>query len=166
MFPINAAVIRAVALLLTVAIIAGGIWYVTGLRADLVTSQANAKQLADSVDKQKETIADIQKNQTKINEINKELAAAVKSHSKDIAGLNDRFNTKANGDKRDFGTTAAAKPGLVEKLVNAGSENAARCFEIASGAPLTDREKHAKLPTEINKECPSLANPNYKPTPN
>jgi len=36
-------------------------------------------------------------------------------------------------------------------------------LELATGAPLTEAEKNAKLPSEINKECPSLANPSYKP---
>jgi len=38
-----------------------------------------------------------------------------------------------------------------------------RCLEIASGSPLTDIERNAKLPSEINRECPNIANPNYKP---
>ena len=88
----------------------------------------------------------------------------IKTQNKDLNSLRDRFNTAANGEKRDFGTVAAAKPSQVETAVNRGTANALRCLEIASGAPLTDREKNAKLPTEINKECPSMANPSYKPT--
>ena len=38
-----------------------------------------------------------------------------------------------------------------------------RCVEIASGAPLTEKEKTATKKSEINSECPSIANPNYVP---
>jgi len=164
MFPINAAVVKAVALLLTVIIVAGGLWYVTGLRADLAVSTENAKKLSDGIAQQQDAINAIQKDQTKINTLNKELTDTIKTQNKDIVSLRDRFTTAANGEKRDFGTVAAAKPTQVETAVNRGTANALRCLEIASGAPLTDREKNAKLPTEINKECPSMANPGYKPT--
>ena len=164
MFPINSAVIKAVALVLTVIIVASGLWYVTGLRADLAVSTENAKKLSDGIAEQQAAIQTIQQDQTKINTLNRQLSDTIKTQNKDLNSLRDRFNTAANGEKRDFGTVAAAKPSQVETAVNRGTANALRCLEIASGAPLTDREKNAKLPTEINKECPSMANPSYKPT--
>jgi len=36
-----------------------------------------------------------------------------------------------------------------------------RCIELASGAPLNEKEKNAKTPTEANRECPALINPAY-----
>ncbi len=36
-----------------------------------------------------------------------------------------------------------------------------RCVEIAMGSPLTDKEKNATKKSEINSECPSIANPKY-----
>ena len=42
-------------------------------------------------------------------------------------------------------------------------ERAKRCVEIASGAPLTEAEINATKKSEINPECPALANPNYEP---
>jgi hypothetical protein len=77
--------------------------------------------------------------------------------------LRDRFNANAKGEKRDWGKAAAEKPAQVERAVNRGTVNALRCLEIASGAPLTEAEKNATKPEEINKECPSIANPNYRP---
>ena len=52
---------------------------------------------------------------------------------------------------------------LVEKLINKGSERATRCVEIAGGSPLTEKELLATKKSEINTECPSIANPNYEP---
>ena len=45
--------------------------------------------------------------------------------------------------------------------INKGGKNAARCIELASGAEHTDEELKATKKSEINPECPALANPNY-----
>jgi len=155
--------IKAVVALLIVLIVAGGLWYVTGLRADLAMSQENTRKMTDAVQQQSEAIKQLQADQQKIKDINNELNTTIKLQNKDMENLKDRFSTNAAGEKRDFGKTAAAKPTSLERAVNRGTVNALRCLEIASGAPLTEAEKNATKPSEINRECPSLANPNFKP---
>ena len=155
--------IKAVVALLIVLVVAGGLWYITGLRADLAVSQENTKKMVAAVEQQQQAIKQLQADQQKIKDINSELNTTIKLQNKDMENLKDRFNTSSNGEKRDFGKTAAAKPSSLERAVNKGTVNALRCLEIASGAPLTEAEKNATKPSEINKECPSLANPNYKP---
>ena len=162
MFPIGT-VIKAISALLIVLVVAFGLWYVTGLRANLAVSQENEKKMFAAVEQQQETIAQIQAEQRQISKLNLELSDTIKKQNKDLQSLNDRFTTSANGQPRDFGAMAAAKPKSIERAINTGTINAMRCLEIASGAPLTEKEKNAKLPSEINKECPSLANPNYIP---
>ena len=49
----------------------------------------------------------------------------------------------------------------MERLINRGTKNALRCLEIATGAERTEKEINAKKESEINRECPTLANPNY-----
>ena len=78
---------------------------------------------------------------------------------KDLNELDKRFNK----NNRDIGKLAIEKTKVIEKIVNKGGENAARCIEIASGSPLTEKEKNATKKSEINPECPSIANPNYIP---
>jgi hypothetical protein len=155
MFGVGAA-LKAIVALVIVLVVAGGFWYVTGLRADLAVSQENARKMT-------EAIAQMQAEQQKIKELNNELNTTIKLQNKDMENLKDRFTTSANGEKRDFGKAAAKKPASLERAVNRGTVNALRCLEIASGAPLTEAEKNATKPSEINRECPSLANPNYKP---
>jgi hypothetical protein len=162
MFPIGT-VIKAISALLIVLVVAFGLWYVTGLRANLAVSQENEKKMFAAVEQQQEVIAQIQAEQRQISKLNLELSDTIKKQNKDLQSLNDRFTTSANGQPRDFGAVAAAKPKSIERAINTGTINAMRCLEIASGAPLTEKEKNAKLPSEINKECPSLANPNYIP---
>lgn len=153
--------IRAVVTLIIVALIAFAGWYVTSLKADLAVSQENTKKMIEAVEEQKATIAQMQKDQADISRINKELAADIRSHQKDVKDLEGRFNTTSSGQARNFGAAAAAKPESIQRAVNRGTKNALRCLEIASGSSLTDSEKNAKTEYEINKECPSLANPNY-----
>ena len=157
------AAIRIIAILVIVVIGAAGIWYVTGLRADLAVSQENTKKMAAAVELQKQVIEQMQADQKKIQELNQQLADTVKSQQKDMQSLADRFSTNADGSKRDLGEIAVQKPASIERAINKGTKNALRCIEIASGAPLTEQEKNATKADEINKECPSLANPRYKP---
>ena len=73
--------------------------------------------------------------------------------------LDDDINKK----DRDIGKLAIEKSKVIERIINKASDKAARCMEIASGSPLTEEEKNATKKSEINTECPSLANPNYIP---
>ena len=157
------AVIRILAILVIVVIGAAGIWYVTGLRADLAVSQENTKKMSDAVELQKQVIEQMQADQKKIQKLNQELIDTVESQKRDIQSLADRFSTNADGSKRDLGEIAVQKPSSIERAINKGTKNALRCIEIASGAPLTEQEKNATKADEINKECPALANPRYKP---
>jgi septal ring factor EnvC (AmiA/AmiB activator) len=163
MFGGTTAAIRMIAVLIIVAICAAGLWYVTGLRADLAISQDNAKKLTDAIDQQAAAISQMRQEQQQIRDINNQLNTTIQLQNKDLTNLQDRFTQNAAGEKRDFAKTAAAKPEALERAVNRGTVNALRCLEIASGSPLTEAEKAASKPSEINRECPSLANPNYKP---
>ena len=51
----------------------------------------------------------------------------------------------------------------IERIINKGANNAKRCVELASGAEPTEEEIKATKKSEINPECPALANPNYVP---
>ena len=62
-----------------------------------------------------------------------------------------------------IGKLAIDRTGAIERIVNKGGKNAARCIELASGAEHTEAELKATLKSEINPECPALANPNYVP---
>jgi TolA-binding protein len=155
------AAIKVIATLAIVVIVAGGLWYVTGLRADLAVSEMNNKTLKDGIEQQQRLIEQMQKDVAQIQEINSSLAQEADRQRAEVRDLVDRFNVNARGESRDFGAIAAARPGVVERLVNRGTANAMRCLAIASGAPHTAAELAAKTSSEVNRECPSLANPNF-----
>jgi len=155
------AAIKVVATLAIVIIVAGGLWYVTGLRADLAVSEMNNKTLKDGIEQQQRLIEQMQRDVAQIQEINADLANEADRQKREMRDLVDRFNVNARGESRDFGAIAAARPGVVERLVNRGTASAMRCLQLASGAPHTEAELAAKTSSEINRECPSLANPNF-----
>jgi len=155
------AAIKVVATLAIVIIVAGGLWYVTGLRADLAVSEMNNKTLKNGIEQQQRLIEQMQRDVSQIQEINADLANEADRQKREMRDLVDRFNVNARGESRDFGAIAAARPGVVERLVNRGTASAMRCLAIASGAPHTEAELAAKTSSEVNRECPSLANPNF-----
>lgn len=140
----------------------GAFWYVSGLRADLMQEKLNAEILRDSVEQQQAVIEQMQKDFEDIRIANQALAAEADRQKAEVQNLANRLNVTASGQSRDFGLLAAQRPRAIERLVNRGTKNAMRCLELASGAQPTEEELAATLSSQINPECPSLANPNYQ----
>ena len=136
---------------------AGG--YVVKLQRDNVILKENAVKLESAISEQKQVIENQKKDFEEILEANKKINALINNLKKDLDDLDKRFNKK----ERDIGKLAIERTGAIERVINKGSENAKRCIEIASGSPLTEEEKNATKKSEINPECPSIANPSYVP---
>ena len=146
-----------VALLITG--IAGAGMYVMKLRSDNAILKANQMKLEEAVSSQKELIANQKKDFQEILDANNKMNELVSVLKKDLDDLDKRFNKK----NRDVGKLAIAKTESIERITNGASALAMRCVEIASGSPLTEKEKNATKKSEINSECPSIANPSYVP---
>lgn len=71
-----------------------------------------------------------------------------------IRDQNDQLAAKF--EDRDLNQLATTKPKLVENIINNATDDALRCFELLSGAPLTEDEKQATNENEFNSECPFL----------
>lgn len=157
------AAIRLILILIILAAIGSAAWYITGLRGQLAVSELNNEKLQNSVILQQEVINQIKQDVEKVQKANETIGESIKNQNKDLNSLQNRFNVNADGSARDIGKIAITNTGSIERAINKGTINAARCIEIASGAPLTEEERNAKTKQQINKECPSLANPNYQP---
>lgn len=155
--------IKYIAIFAIIFLVAGGIYYVTELKADLATSQANEQKLKDAVEVQQKLVESMQRDIQEIQVANQELTDQARAASQKVKDLENKFNVDATGKSRDFGALAAAKPGLIERLINRGSASALRCLELATGAAHTEKELNATKSSEINRECPEIANPNYIP---
>jgi len=142
-----------------IAGLAGAGLYVMKLRSDNAILKANQIKLEEAVSSQKELIAKQQEDFKEILAANKKFNELVNALQKDINDLDNRFNK----DGRDFGKLAIEKTDSLQRIINSASDKVLRCVEIAGGAPLTEQELNATTKSEINRECPSIANPNYVP---
>lgn len=161
MLPIGA-IVKAIAAIFITVVIAGGLWYVSNLKADLVQSRENARKLEEGIQEQKDLLKQMVEDIAAIQQTNRDLQNLAERQRGEVEALSKKFSQDARGNPRDFGQLAREKPELVERLVNRGTRNAMRCLELASGAAHTKEELAAKSSGEINKECPAIANPNYK----
>jgi len=142
-----------------VTALAGGGYYVMKLQKDNAILKANAIKLESAISEQKTLIENQKKDFEAILTANKELNDLMSKLKTDFAELDKRFNKK----NRDIGLLAIEKTKVIERITNNAGDKAARCIEIASGSPLTEKEINATKKSEINTECPSIANPNYIP---
>ena len=156
-------VVKVLAYLGIVIIIAGGLWYVMNLKAELATSEVNNKILENSISQQSAVIEQMKVDIAQIQRINEEVNAELGRQREEVKNLVNRFNVNARGESRDIGKIAVKKPRAMQRLINRGTKNALRCLEIPTGAERTEKEINAKKESEINRECPTLANPNYIP---
>ena len=131
--------------------------YVLKLQRDNVILKENAVKLESAISEQKQVIENQKKDFAEILEANKKINELVNNLKKDLDDLDKRFSKK----DRDIGKLAIDRTKVIERIINKGSDNATRCIEIASGSPLTEEEKNATKKSEINPECPSIANPSY-----
>jgi len=156
--------IKIAMVLIMLAGAGGGFVYVKTLKSDLAISEANNAKLQESVADQKAVIEQQQKDFTAILAANKSLEETNQRLQKEFAALDECFNKiNGKGEVRDLGKLADEKSKLVERVINNATVKAMRCVEIAMGAELTEKERNATKKSEINSECPSLANPNYVP---
>ena len=151
--------IKIVFVALLISAIAGAGLYVMKLRSDNAILKANQIELERSIESQQELLEQQKKDFEEILESNKQLNRLINTLKQDMEDLDKRFNK----GKRDIGKIAIEKTGPVEKIINKGAINAMRCIELASGAPHTEKELKATKKSEINPECPALANPSYVP---
>ena len=144
--------------LLASAVIGAGV-YVMKLQKDNAILKENAIKLESAIADQKTLIENQKKDFEQILTANKKMNELVNVLKKDLEDLDKRFNKK----NRDVGKLAIQRPESIERITNKASALATRCIEIASGSPLTEAEINATKKSEINSECPSIANPNYVP---
>ena len=151
--------IKIMFMAILISAVAGAGVYVVKLRADNATLKANQLQLEQGIQEQKKLLEQQEKDFNAIMESNQKLNVMIQTFKKDLDELDKRFNK----NKRDIGKLAIEKTKAIERIVNKGGDNAARCLELASGAEHTEAELKATKRSEINPECPALANPNYVP---
>lgn len=147
----------AVAVLLAGIVGVGYFYYKDTQHTIQILTQENAN-LKTEVQLQKQAIESLQNDIKLSAEVLKQTYSEMDIARQEAALLAKKLQ------EHDLGFLASQHPELVQSLINNGTAEALRCFEILSGSPLTAAEKAATKPSQINEACPTLANPNYHPT--
>ena len=156
--------IKIAMVVVTLLTAGGGFLHYKTVKADLETAKANNLILEQSVEGQKAVIEQQKRDFSSILAANETLKEQNQILQREFAALDERFNKiNGRGEVRDIGKLAIERSRSVERVINSASNKAMRCVEIAMGAPLTEKEINATKRSEINSECPSIANPNYIP---
>ena len=130
--------------------------YYTDTQLALQTLTANNAKLEDSIKLSEQAVKDLQSDYNRVTiEFERTQSEFADSRTR-VDQLEKRLS------ETDIGVLAERRPGLVEKVVDKATANLNRCFELLSGAEHTEKELLATKPSQINNECPGIANPNYK----
>jgi hypothetical protein len=116
----------------------------------------NAADLQSAVDTNEQTITSLQEDIDQSREIRTQVELELAQAQARTRRLERILQ------EHDLGLLAEGRPGMVENIINQGTQDANRCLEILSGSPLTQQELDARLPSEVNSSCPELANPNRR----
>jgi septal ring factor EnvC (AmiA/AmiB activator) len=127
-----------------------GYWYYNDTQERMAILQENNAKLEIAVETNEQALKSLQEDYA--------------SAQNEIASLNNAYtairrqNQKLADKLQEIDLTAAAIANAegIERAVNRGTENAGRCFELLSGAELTEKERTAKNDIAFNKECPWL----------
>ena len=143
---------RLSAMLCVAIVIISGIsyWYYTDTQKRMSIMQENKAKLETAIALSEEAVTSLQEEYAAVQAESERINQAYAN----IRRQNDRLVEKLADV--DIGLLAAEKPELMEVLVNRGTLNAGRCFEILSGAILTEKERSATNGEDFNKECPWL----------
>ena len=153
----------AVIMIIVMAVVLGGFyWYYQDSQKKIAVLQGNNAKLEVSVQTQRETIEqhleDAQRAHSIVAETNLKFVEA----QKEVDNLRGKFNKVSSLlGQRDIGKLAVAKPKSIERSIDKGTDQSFRCFELLSGASHTKKELDAVKPSQLNKACSSVANPNY-----
>lgn len=112
------------------------------------TLKSNQIELEGAIESANETITYLQDNARQIREQYEVAQRQLNEIRQQNSRLRDRLS------EHDISALAEAKPELVERIINNASDEALRCFELLSGAPLTDNERNAENGQKFNSECP------------
>ena len=124
-------------------------YYITTQETIRVLAGNNAK-LEIAVATNEEALTSLKENYAAVMEENNKINKAYA----DIRKQNSRLSSKLAD--MDLGLLAVEKTDSIERAINTGTINAGRCFEILSGAELTEDEINATDAKQFNKECPWL----------
>ena len=127
-----------------------GYWYYTDSQARIALLTENNAKLEIAVQTNEQALESLQTDYANAQNEISTLNTAYASIRRQNQQLADKLQ------EIDLTAAAIANAAAIERAVNRGTENAGRCFELLSGAELTEKERTAENDIAFNKECPWL----------
>jgi|LUMJ01.1.fsa_nt_gb hypothetical protein len=154
--------IAAILLVVLMAASGGFYWYYQDTQKRIAILHENNAKLELSVETQKATLKQQAKDIALAHDLATETQKKFEESRQQVEDLRGKFNkvSKLLG-QRDIGKLAVVKPRPIARIITKGTVDSLRCFELLSGATHTEKELQAEKPSQINKACPAVANPNY-----
>ncbi len=138
-----------------------GYWYYQDTQKKMAILHENNAKLETATKVQEETIKQIESDLDMVNSIAASTTKELVEARQQVETIRGKFNKQSKLlGSRDLGKMAISKAKPIKKIINKGTVNSLRCFEIMSGQPLTEEEQNATKPSRLNNMCPSIANPN------
>lgn len=148
-----------IAVALILSMLGGAVWYYKWTQKEIGILRDNNAKLELAVETNEKAIDSVKKDVALSAVTLQELDVKFQESRKESDVIREKLS------RHDIGYLASRKPGLVEKAVNKGTADVGRCYEILSGAPLTEAELAATKKSQANSICPDIANPNYEAKP-
>lgn len=130
-------------------------FYVINLQQDRDTAIIQNTIYKDAIEDSEEAISSLLEDVLRSNQERNTVYNQYANAATRVKELTDKLS------EHDIGVLAASKPKLVENIINRGTTDIFRCFEILSGSAITLEEIDATTKSQINNSCPDVANPNY-----
>ena len=138
-----------------------GYWYYNDSQEKMRILHENNAKLETAAKIQSETINQLEADVELAAGIAADTTRMLQETQKAVEDMRGKFNKQSKLlGSRDLGKMAVSKAKPIRRIVNKGTSNMFRCFEIVSGQQLTEKEQNAEKPSQLNNMCPSIANPN------
>ena len=153
--------LAGVMLILMVAMGGLGYWYYNDTQEKMRILHENNAKLETAAKIQTETINQLEADVELAAGIAADTTKMLQETQKAVEDMRGKFNKQSKLlGSRDLGKMAVSKAKPIRRIINKGTSNMFRCFEIVSGQQLTEKEQNAEKPSQLNNMCPSIANPN------
>lgn len=129
---------------------AAGMWLHNDFQQRLQVLQEDNASLQSAIEENRNTIESLE---TSIEVANR----VMKSVNEDFADIRrQNAEIRERLDAEELSKAAAEEPDTVAETLTVDTADSMRCFELLSGAELTEDEKNATTAEEFNTQCPWL----------
>ena len=142
--------LTSILIMVVIVMGAGGYVYYTDTQKRIAILTENNAKLELAVQQNEEALKSLEASYASAQEELSNINAEYQNIRRQNQELADKLQ------KIDLTAAAIANPEGIESAVNRGTVNAGRCFELLSGAELSEKERNAKNAIAFNKECPWL----------